>query len=122
MKKLSVIALIASSVFLLTGCLMSQFDQQNTQLIAQPKNIIEFTVIEGKTNKQEIINALGNPDDLSSISIGYRYINKPDDKLNLRIIQKDKTNLNIEVYGYSDKIRSVYFALDEKNVVEEVRY
>ena len=122
MKKISAIALIASSVFLLNGCLMSQFDQQNTQLIAQPKNIIEFTVIEGKTTKQEIINALGNPDDLSSIAIGYSYVNKPDDKLNLRIIQKDKTNLNIEVYGYSDKIRSVYFALDEKNVVEEVRY
>lgn len=57
----------------MNGCLMSQFDLQTSQFIKQQKNVIEFTVIEGKTTKQEILDKLGNPDSMTSDSFDSQY-------------------------------------------------
>lgn len=129
MKKLSSIVLVViSSLFFLNGCLMSQFDQINTQVIKQQKNIIEFTVIEGKTTKQEILAALGNPDSMTGDSLQYNYYSREGEQLNLRIVQKDNTSFNL-VFSSGPNVKGwVTFNLNDEysgkkiNTVSDVTF
>ena len=123
MKMLSVIFLYLSAFFCFSGCTLTE--QQNSQFVKQQKNIIEFTVIEGKTTKQEVLDALGNPYDMDSSGYHYNYLHKPNDQLNLHIIKKDKTSFNM-VFSENEKPHSVWIYFDvygnNPNVVWEVAY
>jgi len=129
MKKLLSVALIASSVFFLNGCSMSQFEQQTTQIIQkQLNNVTEFTITEGKTTKQEVLDKLGNPSSMDSSEYRYSYFHsdKPNEQLNLRIIKKDNTTFNV-VFSNDDadkKYLNIHFDEYSKNpnVVSEVSY
>ena len=129
MKKLLSVALIASSVFFLNGCSMSQFEQQTTQIIQkQLNNVTEFTITEGKTTKQEVLDKLGNPSSMDSSKYLYSYFHsdKPNEQLNLRIIKKDNTTFNV-VFSNDDadkKYLNIHFDEYSKNpnVVSEVSY
>ncbi len=59
------------------------------------KQIIEANIIEGKTTKQEILDALGSPTRFSDNSLTYR--NQKDTIYRIHLTQKDGTQLNFEI-------------------------
>ena len=93
MKKLPIILLSLIAILCFSGCNLTE--QQNTQIIKQQKNITEFTIIEGKTTKQEVLDALGNPDQMSAHHYLYDYYSKHYDQLNLHIVKLDNTTFNV---------------------------
>lgn len=64
-----------------------------------------ISIIEGKTTKQEVIDALGMPDSISEFSLAYRFRGK--DICKLTLVQKDGSIFNVllgtgDEYKYND--------------------
>lgn len=121
-----IIPLICAFPFLLSGCLMlpsSLFDfepEQRTvyvpveEPVVQAPQVLELTVIEGKTTKQEVINALGTPKSMTNIGNNeqmmiYYYIKGQNVICRLKLKQKDGTVWN-EVLG-DGNLKSVNFTV-----------
>ena len=92
--------------------------------VVQAPQVLELTVIEGKTTKQEIINALGTPKSIANIGdneemMDYYYIKSQNVICRLKLRQKDGTVWN-EVLGDSEgKVSWVYFSL-KRGIVQSV--
>ena len=68
------------------------------QVVAVPEyQYVDATLIEGKTTKQEVLDALGMPESINNSSLDYRYGGRENKYLRarLRIIQKDGTEFNV---------------------------
>lgn len=87
--------------------------------IEEPQEFF-ISVTEGKTNKQQIIEALGMPDELNESWISYSF-RKAGEICRLNLNQKDGTVLNI-ILGNGHKYRGARFHLDEgqPNIVKSV--
>lgn len=135
-----IIPLICVFPFLLSGCLMlpsALFDiepEQRTvyvpvaEPVVQKTQMLELTVIDGKTTKQEIINAIGTPDTMlngtdikgrAETNMIYYFQNYDPNKdkvfCRIKLIEKDGTVWN-EVLGQG-KFHSVLFTI-QKGVVQ----
>lgn len=78
--------------------------------------VIELAVIDGKTTKQQIIDALGTPSSFSDNSLTYRYDMGADKILKLSVTQKDGTKFDVTIGPRKqDKARDVIFFMDYKN-------
>jgi len=123
-----IIPLICAFQFLLSGCAFpllpssiyysgperKAFADPVDEPVVQAPQVLELTVIEGKTTKQEVINALGTPK--SMINIGnneqmmiYYYIKGQNVICRLKLKQKDGTVWN-EVLG-DGNLKSVNFTV-----------
>lgn len=132
------IPLICVFPFLLSGCeLFSLFGNEPEQRIVyvpvaepvvQKTQMLELTVIDGKTTKQEIINAIGTPNSMingtdfqgrEETDMIYYFQNYDPNKdkvfCRIRLIEKDGTVWN-EVLGQG-KFHSVLFTI-QKGVVQ----
>lgn len=134
------IPLICVFPFLLSGCLLlpsSLFDNEPEQRIVyvpvaepavQKTQMLELTVVDGKTTKQEIINAIGTPDTMlngtdikgrAETDMIYNFQNYDPNKdkvfCRIKLIEKDGTVWN-EVLGQG-KFHSVLFTI-QKGVVQ----
>ena len=131
-----IIPLVCVFPFLLSGCLMlpsALFDFEPeperrdafvtvAEPVIQEPQVLELTVIEGKTTKQEIINALGTPK--SMVNIGkneqmmvYYYIKGQNVICRLTLKERDGTVWN-EVLGEGE-LKSANFHL-KKGIVQSV--
>lgn len=116
------ILLICAFPFLLSGCLLlpsSLFDNEPEQRtvyvpvaepVVQAPQVLELTVIEGKTTKQEVINALGTPKSMFNLTgneqlMVYYFSEYTKLLCWLRLTQKDGTVWN-DVLGQG---KSVHF-------------
>lgn len=107
---LGVTLLIISSV--LYGCLNESIKNSQVESIipvSEPQ-YVELTLIEGKTTKQEIIDALGMPKSMSGISLDYQF--KDDIKAKLQLIFKDGTKFNV-ILGDGEKQRWLSIGFDD---------
>ncbi|MDL2329996.1 hypothetical protein LJC71_09705 [Desulfosarcina sp. OttesenSCG-928-A07] len=84
---------------LCSGCFpQKQAPVEQKKVIPVPEiQYIDATLIEGKTTKQEVLDALGMPESISATSLSYRYGDRNNKNLRarLRIVQKDGTELNV---------------------------
>ena len=133
-----IIPLICVFPFLLSGCeLFSLFDNEPERRIVyvpveepvvQKTQMLELTVVDGKTTKQEIINAIGTPDsmingtdikgrDETDMIYNFQNYDPNKDKVfcRIRLTEKDGTVWN-EVLGQG-KFHSVLFTI-QKGVVQ----
>lgn len=88
--------------------------------VVQAPQVLELTVIEGKTNKQDIINALGTPKSIMNVGNNeqmmiYYYIEGQNVVCRLTLKEKDGTVWN-EVLGEGN-LKSVLFTL-KKGIVQ----
>jgi len=93
---LSVVTLLLVAL-MLPGCSTPQKPQYVQRTIPVPEiQYVEATLIEGKTTKQEVLDALGMPDSASDSSLSYSYNhNNMYLHAKLHIIYKDGTELNV---------------------------
>lgn len=96
MNMLSIFRYGYNIVFLLILCALygcTYFPERTENVIPVAEvQYVELTLIEGKTTKQEVMDALGMPDDFSTDSLSYKY----DDNIQakLYIVCKDGTKMN----------------------------
>lgn len=100
---------------LCTACYMvKQYDIEH-KIVQEPEKsepqYIDISIIEGKTTKQEIMNILGMPDDISNTHIRYAVYRHEDIRVRLHLVQKDGTVINTLV-GNKEKYESIsiYFS------------
>lgn len=115
MKVLSVLAVAALLAMpAIQGCSMMPQSKpvQHEVVPVKQDQILSVTIIEGKTTKKEIIDALGTPSSLYSSSIGYT--NKDGVVYQIHLIQKDGTQLDYELVG-GTLVQSVLIHFDPKS-------
>lgn len=78
----------------------------------------EISIVEGKTTKQQVFDALGLPDDLSG---SIKYVYKKKDTCKLSLTQKDGTVLNV-VLGKEPgcKYDTMYVTFNDNATVKSV--
>ena len=133
-----IIPLVCVFPFLLSGCLMlpsALFDFEPeperrdafvtaSEPVVQEPQVLELAVIEGKTTKQEVINALGTPQTMANLgnneqTMVYYYIKSQNVICRIKLREKDGTVWN-EVLGEREgAINSVQFIL-KRGVVQSV--
>lgn len=110
---------------LLCGCFAQKPSVNETVIAVQQPQIVEVAIVEGKTTKQEILDALGTPDKLSETSLTYNYMGK-NTICQLSLTQKDGTKFNIELgadyYKYKSRYFIAFFHGKNPNIVSEVKY
>jgi len=133
-----IIPLVCVFPFLLSGCAFPLLPssiyysgpEQGALLVpadepvVQEPQVLELAVIEGKTTKQEVINALGTPQTMANLgnneqTMVYYYIKSQNVICRIKLREKDGTVWN-EVLGEREgAINSVQFIL-KRGVVQSV--
>lgn len=114
MKFLSTLALMLA-ILLVPACFPTKNVTQVNKTVAVPEvQYVEASLIEGKTTKQEILDALGTPDSFSEGSFRYRYRHGKDQKAKLAITHKDGTTMNV-VLGQDEKFTNLTIGFSYKN-------
>ena len=94
-KRMVALCLILSFSLMLSACYtLRKSDVQHNTVPVPEVQYIDLTIIEGKTTKQEILDAAGIPDDISESSMTYSVYKNKDIKIKLQLVQKDGTRIN----------------------------
>ena len=128
-KSMVALCLILSFSLMLSACYtLRKSDVQHNTVPVPEVQYIDLTIIEGKTTKQEILDAAGIPDDISESSMTYSVYKNKDIKIKLQLVQKDGTRINT-IVGEDEKHQSIliFFAVIYKkntsyttNIVDSV--
>lgn len=128
-KRMVALCLILSFSLMLSACYtLRKSDVQHNTVPVPEVQYIDLTIIEGKTTKQEILDAAGIPDDISESSMTYSVYKNKDIKIKLQLVQKDGTIINT-IVGEDEKHQSIliFFAVIYKkntsyttNIVDSV--
>ena len=128
-KRMVALCLILSFSLMLSACYtLRKSDVQHNTVPVPEVQYIDLTIIEGKTTKQEILDAAGIPDDISKSSMTYSVYKNKDIKIKLQLVQKDGTRINT-IVGEDEKHQSIliFFAVIYKkntsyttNIVDSV--
>ena len=128
-KRMVALCLILSFSLMLSACYtLRKSDVQHNTVPVPEVQYIDLTIIEGKTTKQEILDAAGIPDDISESSMTYSVYKNKDIKIKLQLVQKDGTRINT-IVGKDEKHQSIliFFAVIYKkntsyttNIVDSV--
>ena len=128
-KRMVALCLILSFSLMLSACYtLRKSDVQHNTVPVPEVQYIDLTIIEGKTTKQEILDAAGIPDDISESSMTYSVYKNKDIKIKLQLDQKDGTRINT-IVGEDEKHQSIliFFAVIYKkntsyttNIVDSV--
>ena len=128
-KRMVALCLILSFSLMLSACYtLRKSDVQNNTVPVPEVQYIDLTIIEGKTTKQEILDAAVIPDDISESSMTYSVYKNKDIKIKLQLVQKDGTRINT-IVGEDEKHQSIliFFAVIYKkntsyttNIVDSV--
>ncbi len=106
-KRMVALCLILSFSLMLSACYtLRKSDVQHNTVPVPEVQYIDLTIIEGKTTKQEILDAAGIPDDISESNITYEVYRHKDIKIKLHLIQKDGTKINT-IVGDEEKHQSI---------------
>lgn len=106
-KRIVALCLILSCIFMLSACYTLRKPEIQHNIIPTPEvQYVDLTIIEGKTTKQEILDAAGIPDDISESNITYKVYRHKDIKIKLHLIQKDGTKINT-IVGDEEKHQSI---------------
>ncbi|OUO54404.1 hypothetical protein B5F76_02875 [Desulfovibrio sp. An276] len=128
-KRMVALCLILSFSLMLSACYtLRKSDVQHNTVPVPEVQYIDLTIIEGKTTKQEILDAAGIPDDISESSMTYSVYKNKDIKIKLQLVQKDGIRINT-IVGEDEKHQSIliFFAVIYKkntsyttNIVDSV--
>ena len=128
-KRMVALCLILSFSLMLSACYtLRKSDVQHNTVPVPEVQYIDLTIIEGKTTKQEILDAAGIPDDISESSMTHSVYKNKDIKIKLQLVQKDGTRINT-IVGEDEKHQSIliFFAVIYKkntsyttNIVDSV--
>ena len=128
-KRMVALCLILSFSLMLSACYtLRKSDVQHNTVPVSEVQYIDLTIIEGKTTKQEILDAAGIPDDISESSMTYSVYKNKDIKIKLQLVQKDGTRINT-IVGEDEKHQRIliFFAVIYKkntsyttNIVDSV--
>ena len=93
----------------LSGCATLYTQQKQSppvqQTIAVPEvQYVEITLIEGKTTKKEVLDALGMPTSIIMDTMSYIY--SGDVKAKIHLVYKDGTKYNV-ILGYGEKYKTI---------------
>ena len=111
-KRIVALCLILSCIFMLSACYTLRKPEIQHNIIPTPEvQYVDLTIIEGKTTKQEILDAAGIPDDISESSMTYSVYKNKDIKIKLQLVQKDGTRINT-IVGDGEKHQSILIFFD----------
>lgn len=111
-KRMVALCLILSFSLMLSACYtLRKPDVQHNTVPVPEVQYIDLTIIEGKTTKQEILDAAGIPDDISESSMTYSVYKNKDIKIKLQLVQKDGTRINT-IVGNGEKHQSILIFFD----------
>ena len=122
MKVLSVLAVaVLLAMPALQGCSMMPQSARHEVVPVKQKQVLSMTIIEGKTTKKEVLDALGDPDRVYQTMLSYCRNDTTSYKIHL--IQKDGTQFDFEVgdgkkYSFSVNLDSA----KNYSVVSGVRF
>ena len=94
-KRRAALCLILACVLMLSACYTLRKPEVQHNVVPVPEvQYIDLTIVEGKTTKQEILDAAGTPDSISDSSMTYRVYRNKNIKIKLELVQKDGTRIN----------------------------
>ena len=108
-------------VALIAGCSQPHRTQPVVVQIQQPQvQYVELTVIEGKTTKSEILEALGTPDAFDKFHIAYNYYKRsPYEGLKIQCTQKDGSRYAV-MLRYGTKNTHISFYIRDDGILDYV--
>lgn len=90
-KRMVALCLILSFSLMLSACYtLRKSDVQHNTVPVPEVQYIDLAIIEGKTTKQEILDAAGIPDDISESNITYEVYRHKDIKINTIVGDEEK--------------------------------
>lgn len=114
MEKLFLLLFMLISLSM-SGCGTREISTQQAVIPVEEPQVLQVKIVEGKTTKQEVIDALGMPKSLSTGSMSY-YFDNNKSICKLSWVQKDGTTINV-ILGKGNKYQydKLNLSFDYKN-------